>query len=285
MGGRPKIGKSWMALDLCIGIASSRPVLGDIEPLFGNVLYCALEDTYRRLKQRTTKLLSPITEDWPEQLALATEWSRLDAGGAEDIERWCDSVPNPKLCVLDTLAGIRPSRNSSDTLYEGDYRALANIHRLANERGFAILVLTHTRKMDADDPIDTISGSLGLTGCADTILVLNRTGQGTTLNVRGRDVEENEHAVSFSAETCRWTVLGDAQEVHRSETRSAILSVLKEASDLMTPKQIENATDIPLNNINQRLHKMYESGEVAKPQRGLYAHPDRLDDISAATPP
>ena len=73
-------------------------------------------------------------------------------------------------------------------------------------------MLHHTRKMEAEDPLDTVSGTLGLAGCADTVLVLNRSSQGTTLYVRGRDIEEAEHAISFDKHACSWTILGAASE-------------------------------------------------------------------------
>jgi len=79
-------------------------------------------------------------------------------------------VPNPRLAVLDTLAGVRPQRLVGDQLYDGDYRALMGLHKLAGDRGLAVLVLHHTRKMEADDPLDTVSGTLGLAGCADWYL-------------------------------------------------------------------------------------------------------------------
>src|SRR6516164_4336427 len=134
-------------------------------------------------------------------------------------------VPNPRLAVLDTLAGVRPQRLVGDQLYDGDYRALMGLHKLAGDRGLAVLVLHHVRKMEADDPLDTVSGTLGLTGCADTVLVLVRSTRGMTLYVRGRDVEEAEHAVDFDKTTCRWSILGQASEVHRSPQRNVILSV------------------------------------------------------------
>ena len=97
--------------------------------------------------------------------------------------------------MLDTLASVKPIRTQQG--YTEDYESLAALHRLANETGVSIILLHHTRKMEAEDPVDTVSGTLGLSGCADSILVLNRTSQGTTLYVRGRDIEEAEHAVSF----------------------------------------------------------------------------------------
>jgi hypothetical protein len=143
-------------------------------------------------------------------------------------------------------------------------------------------VLHHTRKLEAEDPLDTISGTLGLAGCADTGLVLAGTPQGKTLYVRGRDIEEREHAVSFSPETCRWTVLGDAVEVHRSKTRSSIIEVLRDASELLGPEQIARAAGLKRNTVHQRLYKMLKDGEVVQRGRGRYAHPDNAERLALA---
>jgi hypothetical protein len=275
LAGRPKIGKSWMVLDTAIGVATGQNVLGGIKAVEGDVLYCALEDNKRRLQRRMNKLLSPFSGEWPERLTLATRWRRLDQGGVEDIEDWCDSVPEPRLIALDTLAGVRPARNGTDTLYDGDYKALQDIHHLASERGVGVVALHHTRKMEADDPIDTISGSLGLAGAADTCLILARGSAGTTLYVRGRDVEESERAIVFGSGNCRWTLLGDAAEEHLSETRKVILGALHAATDLLGPGAIAAITNIDVNNVGVVLHRMVAAGDAVQVSRGRYAHPSK----------
>jgi hypothetical protein len=273
LAGRPKVGKSWMALDLAIGIASGKTVLGGILPQQGDVLYCCLEDNPRRLKRRVTKLLS--SADWPERLTLATRWRRLDEGGAEDIEAWCDSVENPRLVLLDTLAGVRPSRSGSDTLYEGDYKALREIHRFANDRAIGAVALHHTRKMDADDPVDTISGSLGLAGAADTCLILARTTKGTTLYLRGRDIEEGELAIMFGTENCRWSLLGEAAEVHRTDNQKKILEALKGATGVMDPQQIAGIAGLSRGTVETTLYRLAEKGAVVQVSRGRWAYPGK----------
>lgn len=65
---------------------------------------------------------------------------------------------------------------------------------LADEQSVAIVLVHHQRKMAAEDPLDTVSGTTGLTGAVDTVLVLTRDGNGTTLHGRGRDIEEVEDA-------------------------------------------------------------------------------------------
>jgi hypothetical protein len=251
-------------------------VLGKLSVLHGDVLYCAMEDNQRRMQRRMRKLCWPNAEPWPKRLTMAHRWRRLDEGGVDDIAEWARSVECPRLCILDTLAGVRPKRDRRETFYDGDYSALIEAHALANEVAFAILMLTHTRKMDSgEDPLDAISGTLGQVGCADTGLVLVRTTQGSTLYVRGRDIEEKEHAVLFSRDTCRWTILGEAGEVQKSETRKKIMAVLLKATAPMSPKEIALATSIAVNTIYQRLPNMLEAGEVVKVGAGKYADPNK----------
>ncbi len=88
LAGRPKLGKSWLALDMALAVANGGRCLGtDCDP--GAVLYLALEDNRRRLQSRLQKL-APARETipWPQSLTFATEWKRHDAGGLEDIRAW-----------------------------------------------------------------------------------------------------------------------------------------------------------------------------------------------------
>lgn len=270
--GRPKVGKSWAALEIALAVASKTECFGGRETEQGDVLYAALEDNPRRLQRRIDKLLSPASANWPERLTLTTAWRRLDKGGVTDIADWIKRAGKPRLVILDTLAGVKPIRNNSG--YAEDYDSLTALHRLANEIGIGVLVLHHTRKLDAEDPLDTISGTLGLAGCADTALVFVGSSQGMTLYVRGRDIEESEHAVTFDKHACRWVIIGAAADVQLSETRQAILSVLKEAGEPLGPSEIASVAGLKENVVKQRLLKMVPKGEVRKCGRGLYAHPD-----------
>jgi len=271
--GRPKIGKSWLALDTGLAVASQDgSCLGGRKVEHGSVLYCACEDSERRLQSRITKLIGAYNNEWPNRLQLSTGWRRLDKGGVSDIAEWIKSVEDARLVILDTLASVKPQRSTHG--YHEDYAALEQLHRLANNVGIAILILHHQRKSEAEDPLDTISGTLGLAGCVDTPIVLAGTSHGMTLYVRGRDVEEAEHAVAFDKQTCRWSIVGDAAQVQRSDTRTRILSALKQAKPAaLGPSDIAAAADLKETVVKVQLGKMLVAGEVIKTSRGLYAHP------------
>jgi RecA-family ATPase len=172
--GKPKIGKSWLTLDLCVASTANRFVLGTIKPVQGDVLYLALEDSPRRIKKRILKLWPSTLAKWPEQLHLTTSWRRAHEGGIEEITEWCQSVPNPVMVVIDTLEKFRAPADGRKGEYSADYEAVAALQKLALGHRIAVVIVHHDRKMDADDPFDTVSGTLGLTGAADTILIVKR---------------------------------------------------------------------------------------------------------------
>jgi hypothetical protein len=269
---RPKLGKSWLLLELCIGSAAGLLALGNLKPLHGDVLYLALEDSERRLQRRVDKILSPFGGEWPERLRMATEWRRLNEGGLDDLTDWCQTASQPVLIAIDTLAKVRPPQKTGQTVYDGDYAAMAGLHKLANERGIAVVVAHHDRKMDADDPFDTVSGTLGLTGAADTIIIIKRTSLGTTLYARGRDIEDSETAAKFDKATCRWSLLGAASEVQRSAQRSRVIAVLKAAGKALSTKEIMSDAEMENRNaIDLLLRKMVKDDEIERVGRGRYA--------------
>src|SRR6185295_14202383 len=85
--------------------------------------------------------------------------------------------------------------------YQRDYRIGSALKRVTDDdSGRSLLVNHHDRKASADDFIDSVSGTHGLAGAADTIAVLGRPRHSTeaTLKVTGRDVPENEYALTLA---------------------------------------------------------------------------------------
>jgi hypothetical protein len=270
---RPKLGKSWLVLDLAISIAAGRFTLGELRPAQGDVLYLALEDGQRRLQRRISRILPTFSGSWPERLTIATEWSRADQGGLADIKNWIATVSAPRAAIVDTLAQFRAMSTGKNQLYADDYQAIIGLQKLAIAHGIGVIIVHHDRKSEADDPFDTVSGSLGLTGAADTILIMKRQAGGVTLHVRGRDLEESEIALQFDKATCRWSMLGTAAEVNRSAERKRVLEVLSSGAlavkDILIRAELRsrNATD-------QLVYKMVQDGQIVRTDRGHYALPE-----------
>ena len=288
---KPKFGKSWLAYDLCIACTTDGFTLGTVNPAQGNVLYLALEDSKRRLQRRMTKLLPTFRSAWPDKLLLKTEWRRLHEGGLEDIRAWHADTKKtggkPILVVVDVLAKVRKPVGNRQ-LYEADYAALADLTKLANELELAIVVAHHTRKMAADDLMETVSGSYGVSGAVDTILVMANTPNGAVLDIRGRDVELAELAIEFDKQTCRWRLLGDAAEVHVSSQRAKIIAALKEAGLAMTIPDLMEETGMKRNPLEVLLGRMAKESKIQRVRKGLYAHKNYVsppDDLPPVNPP
>ena len=132
-------------------------------------------------------------------------------------------------------------------------------------------MLHHDRKSDADDAFDTVSGTLGLTGAADTILIIKRRPNGAVLYARGRDIEESETAMQFDKATCRWSILGAASELLRSNERARFISVLKAAGQPLSIREImADAEMLNRNAADILLSKMTRDGEIVRVGRGRY---------------
>ena len=171
LAGKPKMGKSWMALDLAMSVATGNDALGEKPCKQGPALYCALEDNQRRLQRRMRQIYGDQS-NWPKDFHFTTQMNRLDDGGLDKLENWIIEH-QPKLVIIDTLVCIRP-KDRGNSGYDTDYAALSPLQELAGRYGIAIIVVHHLRKMKSDDPLDMVSGTTGLTGAVDSIFVLHR---------------------------------------------------------------------------------------------------------------
>ena len=274
LAGKPKLGKSWLALGLAVAKASGGFALGKIPVDRGEVLYLALEDNRRRLQNRLRKVLDGAPP--PEGLHIATEWARVDEGGAEDLDDWLAVHPDAGLVVVDILKVVRPKVSGNRGIYDADYEALQAMQRIAGTHGVAVLVVHHTRKMAAADPVDEVSGSTGLSGGADGIMVLKRDrGKADAyLHVTGREVEdEAELALGWDASRASWTLAGDADEYRLSQERRSLIEALGAAGGGMSPKDIAEGLGKSVGSVKVLLGEMVKAGQVSNPSYGRYHLP------------
>jgi hypothetical protein len=145
------------------------------------VFHAALEDNKHRLKRRMTKLFG--TDPWPSNLYFAFQMRKLADGGLDQIKRWIREAGHPRLIIIDTLKMVRAPARKNQSYYEADYESVMELRDLAAQHGIGIIVAHHLRKAEADDPFDTVSGTLGLTDAVDTIMLLYREANGVILSV------------------------------------------------------------------------------------------------------
>ncbi|MGQ9523648.1 MAG: AAA family ATPase, partial [Armatimonadota bacterium] len=266
--GKPKIGKSWVALQISCALAGGVPALvpraDAADPPQRRVLYFALEDSPRRLKARLRGAHLPEGSS----LHFCFDAPRLGEGWEKCLE---DRVreSGAQVVVVDPLVRLRQAQNTD--LFHADYSIMARLKELADRLSVTLVVVHHARKQGAEDVIDTILGTTGLAAGADTLLILRR-GRGESaavLSVTGRDVEEAEFALSITQG--QWTVEGSAEDVRRSGERQQILDALAELGEAR-PKEIAELANLKHGVVRHLLRRMCAAGEVLNTRHGVYKH-------------
>ena len=202
----PKVGKSWLALWLCLCAAQGKPLWTFVtRPC--EMLYLCLEDSFQRIQSR----LFEITEDAPASVHFTTNSGTLGKGLEEQLCSFLAEHPDTVLIIIDTLQMIRGT--GYDNTYANDYRDLSVLKHIADTHGIAILLIHHLRKEFADDVFSRISGTTAISGAVDSsfTLVEDKRGSGkATLSCIGRDIEYRELTLERNAENV-WELVSDSR--------------------------------------------------------------------------
>jgi AAA domain len=268
LAGAPKRGKSWLALDCCLAVALGGKALGGIEVAQGDVLYLALEDSDRRLKERAHVLLGGA--DIPDRfdyLTMLPEPYRL----LQLLDEWCRAHPAARLIVIDTLARVRPPQPRNRGAYEWDHVTGMHLKTTADARGVTVVAVTHTRQLAAADFVEQVTGTSGLTGAADTIVVLDRArGQDDgKLRVTGRDAPEATYALRMVGGS--WQLLNrppvDPSLGHRS---LAVLDLAASMPEGIRAADVAHKLEISEQMARTYLNRLADSERLARGERGLF---------------
>ena len=185
LAGAPKVGKSFFVAQLAYHIATGQK-LWDYEVKQSTVLYLALEDDHRRLQKRMCRMFGV---EGTANLHFAVTSRKLGEGLEDQLEEFIDKHPNTRIIIIDTLQKIRQGGNDTYS-YANDYECVGNLKKFADQKEICLLIVHHTRKQQASDKFDMISGTTGILGCADGAFILQkekRTDSTATLDIVGRD--------------------------------------------------------------------------------------------------
>lgn len=273
LAGSSKIGKSWLALQLCLAVSGGGEFLGkEIEK--GDVLYWALEDGARRVQDRV-RALEPET-DFKEHTMTVRSMEHLpptlDKGALDQLKLWHGSAPTPRLIVIDVLAKVKPETKGKETDYDAVYRGLAGLHRFATENSISVLVIHHTRKAAADgDQFDQVAGTRALTALPDAALVLARSSDGggdAKIYGRGRDLVEFELPL-LRTDCGGWEEVSSHDKSHLTESKQQVINALEESGDVLSSPEIGEKTG--LGSYAYKLcQRMAKDGEIERVGRGKY---------------
>lgn len=276
LAGKPKLGKSWLALNLALTIAVGGKALGDVETVAGDVLYLSLEDRLRRVQDRARKVLGGLKVPANGRLTIAVEWLKADRGGLWQLMDWLEAAPSPRLVIVDVWARFRTPSVGRRSAYDEDYDAACEVKGMVDRYGASLLVVHHCKKGKAEDVIEEVSGTLGLSGAADGVTVLTRARCDTeaTLHVTGRDVDEKQLALKFDPATCCWTSEGDAKLKTASKTKERVFEAFRRnPGTAYWPSELAQILDVDRAVLKSALWKMAEDGLLKRVGNGKYQWP------------
>ena len=221
LGGSPKVGKSWLVLDLCVHVAQGTPLWG-LDVTRGEVLYLCLEDSERRIQER----LNTITDNVPEGMYFATGCTSIESGVCDWLRDFKRQHPEVSLIAIYTFQLIRTP--TPEVSYGGDYAELRILKELADELGICLLIVHHLRKMNDKNPVNKLSGSTGISGAVDAIFVLDkneRIERFATFYASGRDIRDRKIQLELDKDTCVWNQISDTLTMPETTLPDELISL------------------------------------------------------------
>jgi len=206
LAGAPKVGKSWLALQICLAVAKGES-LWSLPATKCSALYLCLEDSFARIQSR----LFDIGDDAPACIHFVILADGIGTGLEEKIESFLSAHPDTALIVIDTLQKVRSLTN--DNAYAADYHDVGLLKAIADKHGITVLLIHHLRKQGDDDPMNMVSGTTGITDAVDNSFVLKETKRGSgraTLYCTGRDIEYREIELAQDKLSHCWNLESDS---------------------------------------------------------------------------
>jgi RecA-family ATPase len=264
LAGRPKQGKSWLALQIAVAVGTGGKLLGLDVPK-GKALYLALEDSARRLKSRLESQQAPTETE----VKFYEEWKALTEGGIIEIFEQVDAH-GYTLVIIDTISRVL---GRADQMDQGEMTSiLGGLQRLAGNRGITVLLVDHHRKSGGNgdgDVIDDVMGATSKVGVADAAMGLYRQrGERTaTLKVTGRDIDDREMAIVFDTELCCWQYEGEVADVKSNTVQAKIVEALQQLGGKATTTKIARFLGKQPSNISSELNELVMKGRIARGKR------------------
>jgi hypothetical protein len=222
LAGRPKGGKSTLALSLALAVARGEPFLGR-ESRKGTVLYLALEGAPHGWKALLRRL--GVTEHDDLLICIARAPEAAIAWLREEIEKH-----GPVLVIVDTMQRLLRVKDGND--YATGSNATDAVIELARLANASLLMLHHSGKTHRAEIVDEVMGSTAWAAAVDTVLVLRRSERCRTLASEQRFGDNlPETVLAMDPATCRISEAGTKVDADRKATREAIVAFLRQHAE------------------------------------------------------
>lgn len=271
LAGKPKQGKSYLALHIALAVSKNKLCLGEYLVTAGDVLYFSLEDYAKRVQRRVQQLYEP--DDAPHTIEFFYNAPKMYDGFAEGLIHTLEQRPNVRLVVIDTLRCIREASKEQYNIYQEDSDFMGALNKCAQDAGVTIVVVHHTRKAKSDDVFEEISGTGGLRGGTSANLVLEATvdDADALLHVEGKDFDKRLTIALKRQTDGSWLHVGEGDIYRLRATKKSLLQAINTLGDDATAKEIWQTSQIKVyGTVKSMLSRMASLGEIGRSQRGVY---------------
>lgn len=269
--GAPKIGKSFAMAQIGYHVSAGKELWG-YPVKQGTVLYLALEDDEARLQSRLAKMFDMDTN---ANFHFATKADKINMGLEQQILAFIQCHKDTRLVIIDTLQKVRECTGATYS-YANDYDVVARLKQIADENKICILIVHHTRKMEASDSFDTVSGTNGLLGAADGAFVMQkekRTDNKATVDIVGRDIADQRLNMEFDYDRCVWKLVKAEKELWKDVPDPFLVRISKlvssesskwrgTATELLEILGAEMSASILVRKLNVNRVKMYSDYNI-----------------------
>lgn len=272
---KPKMGKTFLALQMALAVASGGEFLG-FHANKNEVLYIDFESSPIIIKTR----ISMMTADAPKGFYLMTstphEFGNIGNGFEAQVNFFLKNHERVKLVIVDTYGLIQGDRVPNKSIYKQEYAEISELNAWARDKGVTLILIHHQNKQaDFENPVNGISGSTGITGGLQAYYILSKRNyedNETKLTVGGKEIKGQDIFIKqLSDKNPTWVEVEPEDRPSRKKTvaTSPITKAIRElcinTDEIeITPKELSDRTGMTPQEVGYWLNQ-YEN-ELAETQ-------------------
>jgi hypothetical protein len=268
LAAKPKMGKSMLAMNISVAVATGGVALGHGEARQGRVLYLDLDGCERDMQERLHAMCD--RDPAPTQFHAVHPAGQFPTG-EEAVEHLEMLTGRYDLIILDTVNRVRPTTDGRRNAYHADYDFLHPLAQMGREHGTSILAIHHLNKNQRSDPLDKVSGSTGMTAAVETVMVLDgERGKGEAeLKIHSRRGDEH-HDLEFDDTLLTWKLGGIPEP--GTDARKEVWDALKDADGWTRLGDLQDVLGTQKNTISEHLKKLKQKDDmpVKRDEQGRY---------------
>jgi hypothetical protein len=264
-----KTGKSMLALNIGLAVATGRDVLG-FETRISKVVYVQTELAYGSLKDRIEAMLIGTDESGYDLAAanfhIACDRIRIDKPGGIELLKKAVTDIAASLLIIDPLYDLHGKNEDSSTEMAP---LLAEIRSIARDCSCAVLLIHHQGKRGegySSHAGHACRGSSSFADVPDSSISLTKDKGSFCLKAIFRNRPSIEGiSLAFDDKTMMFTAIGESHKPQK--TKDLVLNLITESPHPLSKKEIHEGlrsigSNIQMSAVQKQLESLRDSGQL-----------------------